>query len=134
METLVVAILSHPAAVVVGQIILTSFFWIAGLFGIFNFRAVVRDTADFNLPAPVFFAAATVACQLIGSALIVTNFHGYGWFGAAMLAIFTLITIPVAHAFWKFEEPRRSQELYIAFEHITVIGALFLSAVLSVTT
>ncbi len=67
-------------------------------------------------------------CQLAGSALIVFNPAGYGWIGSGMLIVFTLLTIPLGHAFWAFSEPRRTEEFYIALEHITVVGGLIMSA------
>ncbi|MDW7571702.1 hypothetical protein RZN32_31255, partial [Klebsiella pneumoniae] len=53
---------------------------------------------------------------------------GYGWIGSGMLIVFTLLTIPLGHAFWAFSEPRRTGEFHIALEHITVVGGLIMSA------
>src|SRR3546814_6308450 len=69
--------------------------------------------------------------QLTGSALVITNFAGLGWIGAFGLAVFLLLTIPIGHPFWKFEEPKRTGEFHIALEHITVVGGLMLAAILS---
>jgi transmembrane protein len=45
--------------------------------------------------------------------------------------VFTLLCIPYGHPFWRFEEPKRSEELYIAFEHVALTGGLLLAAVAS---
>lgn len=124
-------ILLHPHALIGAKIVLTSLFWIAGLFGIFNFRAVVQEMIDVDLPWPRLFAASTIACQLIGSALLITNFEGLGWLGAGALVVFTLLTIPFGHAFWRFDGQKRMHEFQIALEHITVVGGLALAAILS---
>lgn len=45
--------------------------------------------------SPAAIAALTIAVQLIGSAQVI---HGrFAWFGAGMLAVFTLATIPIVH-------------------------------------
>lgn len=131
METFLASALTRRYAAVVANVVLTSLFWIAGFFGVFNFDAVVQEMVGVGLPMPHLFAVATIACQLIGSALVITNFAGLGWLGAGALAVFTLLTIPFGHAFWQFEGPERMHEFQIALEHITVIGGLTLSAILS---
>ncbi|MBZ7921469.1 DoxX family membrane protein [Ensifer adhaerens] len=132
MENFVIIALSHPHFAIAAKVVLTSLFWIAGLFGVFKFNAVVQEVVEVNLPFPRLFAAATIACQLIGSALLITNFAGLGWLGAAALAGFTLLTIPYGHAFWRFEGRKKVSELQIALEHITVVGGLAVAASLSV--
>lgn len=69
-----------------------------------------------------------VLLQLGGSLLVITNMAKLGWIGAVALALFTRMTIPFGHAFWTFPEPRRTAELHIALEHVTVIGGLLLAA------
>src|SRR3546814_8391319 len=98
---------------------------------LFNFKVIVQEMIDANLPSPRLFAIATMATQLTGSALVITNFAGLGWIGAFGLAVFLLLTIPIGHPFWKFEEPKRTGEFHIALEHITVVGGLMLAAILS---
>ena len=125
-------LLSHPFVIVAAKVVLTCVFWMAGLFGVFNFKIIVQEMIDANLPSPRFFAVATIATQLTGSALIITNFAGLGWLGAGALAIFLLLTIPIGHAFWKFKEPKRTHEFHIALEHVSVVGGLMLAGTLSV--
>ncbi len=134
MEYFVSAVLTHPHFAIAAKVVLTSLFWIAGLFGVFKFDVIVQEMVDVKLPAPRLFAVATIACQLIGSALIITNFAGLGWLGAGALAVFTLLTIPYGHAFWQFEGPKRMHEFQIALEHITVVGGLAIAAILSVNS
>ena len=108
--------------------VLTVLFWSAGIFGLFNFSAVVAEGRDVGLPYEKLVATATILLQLGGSLLVITNFAQLGWVGAIALAIFTLLTIPFGHAFWTFSEPRRTAELHIALEHLTVVGGLLLAA------
>lgn len=113
------------------RIFLTFFFWMAGLFGIFNFNVIVDEMMAVGLPWPVLFAIGTILCQLTGSALVIFNFAGSGWIGSIMLIVFTLLTIPLGHPFWAFSEPERTKEFHIVLEHITVVGGLMMSAILS---
>ena len=124
-------LLTHPHAILAAKVILTSFFWVAGLFGLFNFRVIIQEMVDANLPLPKLFAGATIACQLAGSALLISNVAGLAWLGAGALGVFTILCIPIGHPFWKFQEPKRSHELHIALEHITVVGGLILAASIS---
>ena len=123
--------LTHPHAILAAKVILTSFFWMVGLFGLFNFRTIIQEMAHADLPMPKLFAVATIACQLIGSALLISDFSGLAWLGAGALGVFTVLCIPLGHPFWKFEEPKRSHEFHIALEHITVVGGLILAASVS---
>lgn len=132
MENFVITALSHPHFAIAAKVVLTSLFWLSGLFGIFKFNILVQKTVEVGLPLPRFFAAATITCQLLGSALLITNYAGLGWLGAAALAGFTLLTIPYGHAFWKFEGPKKINEIQIVIEHVTVVGGLALAAILSV--
>lgn len=109
--------------------VLTLLFWSAGLFGLFNFSAVVAEVHGVGLPYASFVAAATILLQLAGSFFVITNVAKLGWAGAIALAVFTLLTIPFGHAFWTFEEPRRTAELHLCLEHVTVVGGLLLAAV-----
>lgn len=128
MAAVVSAIVNSPISWLLARLVLTTLFWMAGLYGLFNFGAIVQEMINEKLPAPVFFAAATIATQIAGSALLITNFRDLGWLGAVGLAVFTLLTIPLGHAFWTFEEPRKTAEFHIALEHITVAGGLLLAA------
>ncbi|MCJ8161255.1 DoxX family protein [Acinetobacter zhairhuonensis] len=127
-----IEILSSTLFLIVAKIILTFFFWIAGIYGIVNFQEIEKEMKDVQLPYPRFFAVATIFCQLMGSLLIILNPYGFGWIGAGALIIFTLLTIPLGHAFWKFDEPQRTSEFHIALEHISLIGGLMIAAALSV--
>lgn len=108
--------------------VLTLLFWSAGLFGLFNFSQVVSEVRELGLPNETLIASATILVQLGGSLLVISNFAKLGWLGALALAVFTLLTIPFGHAFWTFAEPRRTAELHIALEHLTVVGGLLLCA------
>lgn len=104
----------------------TFMYWSSGLAKLADFSAAKAEMAFFGLAPAGLFAVAVIATQLIGSALIIAN--RYAWLGAGMLAVFTALTIPVAHHFWTMEEPLRTIEFYVVMEHITMIGAMMVVA------
>ena len=82
--------------------------------------------AHFGLEPAVAFNIGVIITQLGGSALIILN--RWTWLGAGALAVFTALTIPIAHSFWAMEEPFKTMEFYVVMEHITVIGGLMVVA------
>lgn len=131
MPDLIRDLLDHAYFLLFARIVLTTLFWSAGIFGLFNFRVIVGEMVTASLPKPELFAVATICVQLVGSALIITNWQELGWLGAGALGVFTLLTIPIGHAFWTYPEPKRTHEFHLVLEHITVVGGLLLAAVLS---
>jgi uncharacterized membrane protein YphA (DoxX/SURF4 family) len=112
-----------------GAAALTSVFWWSGLVKLIDLAGTQAEMAHFGLNPPLIFALATIALQLGASALVV--FGGrYAWLGAAALACFTLVTIPLAHDFWNRTGEAAFFEKTIAQEHVSVIGGLVLAAIL----
>lgn len=126
MSSIAYSIVDSPLMFLLVRILLTTLFWSEVLLGLVKFNAFVEAVQRVDLPCPCFVAAGTILLQAIASFLIITDFNQWGWFGAGALAIFTLLTIPFGHAFWKFPEPRRTQEFHFVLEHISVVGGLLL--------
>lgn len=131
MPDLIRDLLDNAYFLLFARIVLTTLFWSAGIFGLFKFHIIVGEMENESLPNPKFFAVATICVQLVGSALIITNWLNLGWLGAGALGVFTLLTIPIGHAFWRYPEPKRTHEFHLVLEHITVVGGLLLAAILS---
>lgn len=108
------------------RIALTFMFWGSGLAKLIGFDAGVAEMAHFGLEPATLFNIATIIVQLGGSLLIILN--RWTWLGAGALAVFTALTIPIAHNFWAMEEPFKTMEFHVVMEHITVIGALMVVA------
>lgn len=108
------------------RIVLTSMFWGSGIGKLVDFPAALGEMTHFGLNPPAVFAVATIIVQLVGSLLVILN--RWTWLGAGALAVFTLLTIPIAHNFWVMEEPFKTIEFYVVTEHISIIGALMVVA------
>jgi transmembrane protein len=110
-------------------VVLTFAFWSSGIAKLVDFSGAVAEMERYGVKPPGFMAVAVIVVQLGGSAMIISGKHA--WLGAGALAIFTLLTIPIAHAFWLMNGDAAFIEMMFAFEHVTVIGGLMAAAVLS---
>jgi len=84
--------------------------------------------AHFGLNPPAFFAIGTIIIQLGGSALMIFG-KRLAWLGAGILGLFTVATIPIAHAFWKFQGQEAFTQRMVASANLTIVGGLILAAV-----
>jgi transmembrane protein len=128
MPRFVAAILESRITDYLGRVLLTLMFWSSGIAKIVDWKAGVGEMTHFNLHPPEGFNLATLLVQLLGSALIIWG--PYAWLGAGALAVFTALTIPLAHAFWTMPQPMATHEMYTAVEHVSIIGGLILVAIL----
>ena len=115
----------------VGMVVVTSAFWQSGFTKIVDFAGAQGEMAHFNLNPPVFFAIGTILIQLGGSALMIFG-KRLAWIGAGALALFTAATIPIAHAFWKFEGQEAFTERMFTNANLTIIGGLILGFVVAI--
>jgi transmembrane protein len=130
METTMLTIeklLAAPAFGLIARVVLTFIFWSSGIAKLLDFPGAVAEMERYGVTPAVSLAVAVVSVQLLGSALVITG--RYAWLGAGALAIFTLLTIPIAHAFWNMNGDAAFVEMMFAFEHVTVIGGLMVAAV-----
>jgi uncharacterized membrane protein YphA (DoxX/SURF4 family) len=94
-----------------------------------RWQAGVKEVVDLGLPWPRFFAAATIATQLLGGLAVLTGI-GMAW-GAAILALFTLAATALGHTFWRLQGDRARQEFTTSLEHLAIVGGLLLLIVVS---
>ena len=94
-----------------------------------RWQADVKEVADLGLPWPRFFAAATIATQLLGGLAVLIGI-GVVW-GAAILALFTLAATALGHPFWRLHGDRAGQEFTTSLEHLAIVGGLLLLIVTS---
>ncbi|UVJ45746.1 DoxX family protein [Pseudomonas sp. LS1212] len=120
--------LNSSTSAIVARTLLTVMFLASGLAKLFDFEGAMAEMAHFGLAPAGPIAAAVVFVQLGGSALVILGRHV--WLGAGALAVFTLLTIPIAHAFWSMSgEEAFVQKLWV-LEHLSIVGALMGVAIL----
>ncbi|MBN8980806.1 MAG: DoxX family protein [Rhizobiales bacterium] len=129
MPNVIARILDWPWFPLIARIVLTFPFWGSGISKTIDFQGAVAEMQQFGLKPPVLIALLVIFTQLGGSLLVIANRRT--WSGAGALAIFTLLTIPIAHDFWNLKGDAAKQEFYFAVEHISVVGGLMLAAILS---
>lgn len=112
------------------RIVLTFMFWASGVAKLIGFDTGVAEMQHFGLEPAWLYNLATIIVQLGGSILIIAN--RWTWLGAGALAVFTALTIPIAHNFWALPEPQATMEFYVVMEHISVIGSLMVVAYASI--
>jgi transmembrane protein len=122
-------ILSSSPAEVVARILLCFPFWGSGLAKLIDFQGGMAEMAMFGLNPPALFNIATIVVQLGGSALVI--FNRWTWLGAGALGVFTGLTILLVHRFWALEGERGLVAFHTATEHVGMIGALVIVAILS---
>lgn len=116
-------------AEIAALLLLTFVFWTSGLAKLVDFAGNAAIMEDFGLRPGWLFNAATLALQLGASAMIVAG-RGVAP-AAAALALFTLLTIPIAHPFWTRQGEEAFRDLTVALEHVSVIGGLALAVIVS---
>lgn len=129
MPTLIARVLDCSYVALFARIVLTFPFWASGLSKLIDFSGGVAEMAHFGLQPAALFNVAVFVTQLAGSALIIAN--RYVWLGAGALAVFTVLTIPIAHDFWNQTGPAAVTHLHFASEHLSVIAGLILVTILS---
>lgn len=129
MPDLIRSLLSAAWFGYLARTVLTFMYWASGLAKLLDFNGGVAEMAHFGLEPAALFNIATIIVQLGGSILIILN--RWTWLGAGALAVFTALTIPIAHNFWAMEEPMKTFEFYVVMEHITIIGGLMVVAIAS---
>jgi transmembrane protein len=115
---------------ILARLILTLPFWAAAIEHGIGFKAWVGTMAHFNLNPPLLFALLTLVTLVAGTIVVVFT-NKWVWLGAGALAIFTALTIPIAHAFWTMKDPQAHTEFYTVLEHVAIIGGLMVMAALA---
>ncbi|WP_279482131.1 DoxX family protein [Aureimonas sp. SK2] len=111
------------------RVILTFCFWGSGLAKLADLDAASAEMAYFGFSPPMLVAILVALVQIVGSALIIID--RAAWLGAGMLATFTGLTILLVHDFWNMTGPDAVGHFHTATEHVTVIGAMMVAALLS---
>lgn len=104
-------------------------FWTSGLAKLIDFGGNAAIMEGFGLTPGWLFNAATLALQ-IGASLMIILDRGT-WLATGALAIFNVLTIPIAHPFWAKAGEQALRDMTVALEHVSVIGGLAVYAIMS---
>lgn len=113
---------------IIARILLTFVFWSSGLAKAIDFPGAMAEMQHFGVIPAAPMALAVIFVQLVGAGLVISG--RLAWLGCGMLAAFTVLTIPIAHAFWTMGGEAAFIEMMFAFEHVSLIGGLMVAAVL----
>lgn len=103
----------------------------SGIAKILDWPGALAEQAHFGLEPAALFAAATIAVQLGGSALVLFARGRARALGALTLAAFTIAATLIAHAFWRETGIDRFRDLNAFLEHIGLVGGFVLVAALA---
>jgi len=123
------AILSSSITDFAARVLLTFPFWGSGFAKLIDFSGGMAEMSHFGLEPAWFYNGLTIFVQLVGSGLIIAK--RWTWLGAGALGVFTFLTIPIVHAFWRLEGERALTAFHTAGEHVGMIGALVLVSILA---
>lgn len=125
----VAAILESRAFPWIARILLTTPFWAAGIQHLAQFQDTLGEMEHFALNPPLLWAVIAILSMYGGSILVIAGGR-WTWLGAGWLGVFTVLTIPIAHAFWKLQSQDQIGELRTVMEHISIIGGMMVVAIL----
>ena len=104
-------------------------FIVSGLMKLLNFADAKVEQEAVGLHPGGFWAALTIAVELIAPALVISG--RLVWLGAGALAVFTALTAFLAHAFWTMQGEARFLAMNIFLEHLGLIGGFIMTALVA---
>ena len=112
------------------RLALVGAYLLGGIIKASDWTAAVAEQARFGMHPPALWAALTIAVEIVGPLLILSD--RLVWLGAGMLGVFTLFAAITANAFWAMPA---GQERFMAtnafFEHLGLIGGFVLAAMVA---
>ena len=125
----IAAILASPLTSLAARILMTCLFWAEFLNHIRDLPGLHAYVVALGVRPFWLVVGLSLFVQAVGSALVIVD--RMAWLGAGMLAVFTLLTVPLAHHFWDMTGPMAVVERLFSEEHLSVIGGLIAVCVAS---
>ena len=122
-------ILAWRPTLLLARLALVSAYLLGGAVKLTDWSGAVAEQAHFGMSPPAFWAALTIAVEIVGPLLILTG--RLVWLGAGMLGVFTLLAAFTANAFWTMEGQERFMATNAFFEHVGLIGGFLAVAMLA---
>ena len=111
------------------RIALSSAYILGGVTKLLNFSGAVAEQEHFGLHPGWIWACLSILVELFGPLLIITG--RWVWLGAGALGVLTAIASLVANNFWDLQGQARFQATNTFFEHIGLIAAFVLVALIA---
>lgn len=103
-------------------------FFYSGITKLLNPAAAKEELQSLGVPLVELSWLATVTVQIVGAITLIAG--PWLWLGAILLAGFTIVATLLGHQFWRHQGARFQRELTTTFEHLGIVGALILLALL----
>jgi len=126
------AILEWRATWFLARLTLSSAYLIGGVDKAIDFPAAVAEQAHFGLEPAWAWAMVTIIVELGGSLLLIWG--RLVWLAAGALGVLTATAMLVANNFWAMEGQARFMAMNSFFEHLGLIAAFALAAMLAANT
>ena len=123
------AILDWRWTWLVSRIGLCSAYALGGLTKLFYFQAAIAEQEHFGLRPAALWAAAAIAVELGGSALVIWG--RLAWLGAGGMGVLTAIAMLVANDFWDKTGHEQFMAINAFFEHLGLIAGLAMAALIA---
>jgi uncharacterized membrane protein YphA (DoxX/SURF4 family) len=119
------AIVNRQVTWFLARLVLCGPYLLGGIVKASDWSAATAEQAHFGMSPPAFWAALTIAVELLGPLFILTG--RLVWLGAGMLGVFTALAALIANAFWAMPAgPERFGATNAFFEHIGLAGGFVL--------
>jgi len=111
------------------RVLLSVVFLSSGLAKLLDFQGGMSEMQQAGLEPEWLFNLATIVTLLGGSVLLLID--KAVWFATGILSGFLLLSIIIVHHFWSLPEGQMMPSLYVALEHLSVIGGLLAVSIAS---
>jgi uncharacterized membrane protein YphA (DoxX/SURF4 family) len=108
---------------------LTSAYLINGIINLINFPALEARQMSAGLHPPGLWAIFVILVQIVGTVLLIVG--RFVWLGAAALAALTAVIAFSTYDFWSMQGGERLSAANEFFEHIGIIAAFFMAALIA---
>jgi len=123
------AILDWRWTWLIARIAVVGIFVVSGTIKLLDFPAAVAEQEGHGLRPGAFWAALTIAVQIVGPLLVISG--RFVWLGAGALGVFTAMAALVGHGFWAMQGEQRFVAMNVFLEHIGLIGGLIMTALVA---
>ena len=117
----------HPTLLLVGRILLSLVFLVAGTRKIMAIAGTVGYFGKLGMPMPDVMVYVAILFEVGGSILLITGWKARQ--AAIALAIFTLVATCFAHRFWEVADPAQyGNQLNHFLKNLAIIGGMLFVA------